>query len=689
MNYAQEFGLKGRAWLRPLHRGEPEEVGLLEPVRARLVEPVEALRLRARGAGAAGLLEAAFLFLEEIGARQRLEERQRVLTDMGRREWATEGAQVWNRIIQALDQAHELMGGEKMTLRALYELLRRALGAAQVKALPQSGDAVMGGGLDHMKGRPVKALFILGATDAGPGEGGALLGERELKRLTDQGLWLGLSAEDRSRTLRLNVKSMLELSAEMVFVTYPRSDMDGAAKKPGALIGYIERMFPSLRARGGVTGIAEKRLRLAAPEAALNRASAILRDDPDDADARAALGILGHMPEYAAAVRQLSRAFTHRVDSQPLPPALRDAAGAVSASRLERFIACPFKDFVASVLKPAENREFDLTARMVGNFYHDALERFAREQGAALARLGEAEAVARMDAVTGELLEALAERAIGDSCVARREGRRIAEVARRAARTLVNHLSGSEFAPVALEVEFGRDDARILLREGSLYGRIDRVDAWQDGEKRYLRIIDYKTGGRAVSLPEIYHGLQLQLILYLAAAVARGGKPAGVFYFAVDDPLVDSPSSDPQEIEALREKALRLDGLTLRDERVVLAMSPRPEAVLGIASSEKGLKGGRLVEPGEFSLLMDHAAHVADEALGRIRAGATDIRPFELGGSRACEFCDFKAVCQFSEGLPGAKPRRLERIRADEVLARLAGAAARGAPEKTREKEGI
>ncbi len=673
-NYALEAGLRGRAWFRPLTRGGEEAVAALEPVRARLMAPVEALQRRTRNAPAEKALEAAFLFLEEIGARAKLEEQQRMLTEMNRREWAMEGAQVWNRIIQALDQAHELLAGEPLTARALYELLRRALGAAEIKALPQSGDAVMGGGLDHMKGRPVKALFILGATDMAPGAAGALLSERELGRLTERGLWLGLTNEDHARMMRLNVKSALSLTEELVFVTCPRSDMAGAAVKPGALIRLIHHLFPKLREEGGVTAAAGKRLRLIAPEAALLRASAILRDDPFDPDARAAIQVLSEIPDYAPEVAQLSRAIHHRVSSEALPEALRDIASSVSATRLERFIACPFKDFVTSILKPQELREFDLSPRDAGNFYHEALEAFVQNSGDRLAGMTPDEAADEIDRATESLMVELTEKHIGDSAVAAREGERIRSVARRAARTLVNHLAGSKFTPVALEAEFGREDGRILLRDVPLKGRIDRVDAWQDGDAKYLRIIDYKTGGKAVSLPEIYHGLQLQLILYLAAAAAKGGQSAGVFYFTIDDPLVDTPSREPSEVEALREKELRLDGLVLNDPAVIEAMSPRPQAVLGV-NPDSARKNYRLIGAQDFSLLTDHVASLADGALSAIRAGDTSIRPAKWSGGDACQYCEFKPLCQIAPNLPGSEGRKLPKVTPDGVIPLLRRAA--------------
>ena len=298
--------------------------------------------------------------------------------------------------------------------------------------------------------------------------------------------------------------------------------------------------------------------------------------------------------------------------------------------------------------------------------------------------MSEDEAVELMNRATERLMADLAERAIGDSAVARREGARIASVATRAARTLVRHLSGSRFQPVALEVDFGVKDGRILLRDVPLRGRIDRVDAWQDGETRYLRIIDYKTGGRAVSLPEVYHGLQLQLVLYLAAAVAKGGKPAGVFYFAIDDPLVPTSSRDRAEIEALRDKELKLDGLVLDDPRVITAMSPNPEAVLGVNPSRRS---ANQIEEQDFQLLMDRAARLATDALLRIRGGETAIRPASLADSSACDYCDYRPICQVAPGIPGSEGIKLQKLSKGDVINHLRSEAGLTAPDAGQSEE--
>lgn len=694
LNYAAERGLKGRAWLRPLTRGDPALLERLEPARARLVAPLEALVERARAArDTDGRLAAVFGFLEDVGACGRLEQMQKDLTQMGRREWAMEGAQVWNRIVGALDQLSELLGGERLSLRAIYDLLRRALAAAEVKALPQSADAVMGGELDHVKSRPVRALIVLGAVDAVPAGDGGLLGDEEVSAIEEsERVYLGLSALDRGRMARLGLKNDLAFVSDLFVITRPLSDMQGSALKPGALYLQIRRLLPDVPEGGGLAGErAMTRLRLGAPEAAMARLGARLRADADDPLAAAALNALLAMPAWADRARRALSALSHRVGSEKLPPALAARVGgapeAISASRLERYAACPFQDFVRYGLRPAPNRELDLTSGDIGTFYHAAIERFTRESEGALAAMSAEEAIARMDAVTGDLMDELTERAAGESAVRLWACKGLCAVARRAAATIARQLSGSKFTPCALEMEFGLEGARIELNaagaSSALGGRIDRVDEWRGEAARYLRVIDYKTGGRALNLAELYYGLQLQLAVYLAAALkARGGRAAGVFYFNVSDPVVATELRDPAAVEALRQKELRLDGLVLREEEVVRAMADDPEAALPVRVKADGqLSGDKLLAPEDFQALIDCALRRAAKTLSSLRAGETAIAPYRLAGRDACAFCDYRGACQWEEGLAGAELRKLKPMRADEALRRMRDEAGLDAPE--------
>ena len=111
-----------------------------------------------------------------------------------------------------------------------------------------------------------------------------------------------------------------------------------------------------------------------------------------------------------------------------------------------------------------------------------------------------------------------------------------------------------------------------------LRGRIDRVDLCETDDKVYVKIIDYKTGNTSLDLVALYYGLQLQLAVYLDAAVELEQKkhpgklvePAGVFYYHIDDPILDQEEDETDEAWGRRMlKALRMDGLVNADRKVV------------------------------------------------------------------------------------------------------------------------
>lgn len=61
----------------------------------------------------------------------------------------------------------------------------------------------------------------------------------------------------------------------------------------------------------------------------------------------------------------------------------------------------------------------------------------------------------------------------------------------------------------SINIELSPEE-RLKLR-----GRIDRVDTCEDGEHVYVKVIDYKSGNTSFQLLSLYHGLQLQLVIYL------------------------------------------------------------------------------------------------------------------------------------------------------------------------------
>lgn len=707
-NFSEKYGLKPWALLQPLKRGSEAERQELEPIRERFAAPVNALKRRMRKARALReQLAALFDFMTDIDAANRLQERLNRLVDAGLREQAGEEGQVWNRIIGALDQMAGLMGDAPLSVAELRQTLTESLDAAVIKPLPQSGDAVYAQTTDRIVAQRTKALLILGETDRPCGDVDGLLNPAQLQAFSRIAhAWLGSDSAELSRMRRFYLKSAVETASDYLCVTCALSGPDGGAQHPGALLELLKGVFPALVVRGGIaddTGI-QWMLR-GAPWAAQSAAARALSDLCEGESARpwdtAALASLRRLaeglgpspledreelrpdPRLRRALEQVRVALNRGESADALNPATaRQLYGELrrqSISRLELFARCPFAYFTRYGLRPERIEPYQLSARDEGSFFHDAVHEFLLASMEDLSALEPGEAEARMDGIAERLLATLAaEGPLGDSAVALAERRRLKATARACAAVLAGHMRESRFSPAALETDFGVEDgtARLTVNASSgectLEGRIDRIDEWPEGG--YLRVIDYKRGGKPLALDEVYHGLSLQLPVYLAAALKkRDEQSAGVYYFNLNEGILALQTTDPNEVEKARRDSFRLTGLAPDDLELLKAQSPNFQDVLNVrVNSGGGLRKDALVtDAGGFRALMDRTLAKAGEHLNAIRSGLAAAAPSRFRQQDACQYCDWRAVCLFDARMDARDIRRFESIRGDEVLTRL------------------
>ena len=661
INHIIRRGLRGNALKKPL-KFLPEKDEDLESCREAVAKPLLLLEACARASGTTReLLTAIFSFVDGLDMCGQLERGAEALAALGYREWAMEGAQVYARMLGAMDQMADLLGDARLGVRDVLSMLEEALSSQQIKPLPQSGDAVQCGSMDHMKCQDVKALLVIGLSDSAAPKASGLLSEEELRAVDGSEWTIALSPADAQRMARLTLKSALSFTSGYALFSYPMSGDKGNALKPNALVAQLRRILPGLRERGGQMAQSDRSLRhmcLNAPKSAAARLFAMLDETPNDPyliALRDALG--GGLPAEPVErdVQQLSAELAHSLFGQ---------IGEVSVSRLERFEECPYQHFARYALRPEPFAPFELTPGDAGDFFHAAMEQFLREHEGEMSRMSQAESMASMDEITAPMMEALFRDALGEGSVARQQGEDLRKVARRAAAMLAHHLNGSAFRPAALEIHFGHEEPRILLSGGAaLGGRIDRVDAFEDETgQTHVRVIDYKTGGKALHLGQLYYGLQMQLMVYLAAAVRRyGAEPAGVLYFPIADKPVDTDSLDPLQVEKERLQKLKLKGLVTSDERIYAAMSPDPKAVLPTHKDSR-------MDAENIGHLMRHSLRMAEDAHRAILGGDIRKYPVQLPERTACDHCDYAAVCQRSAQMP---MRKIEDLDAAEALRRM------------------
>ncbi len=367
-----------------------------------------------------------------------------------------------------------------------------------------------------------------------------------------------------------------------------------------------------------------------------------------------------------------------------------------SVSRMEAYASCPFSYYVKYGLKAKERRMLSFNPVDAGTFMHRIIDEFSRMlvKGDISWRSLDREWCSEQISLLVEAeLAAKAGGVLGSSKRYIYLSGRLKRTVTKAIMLISRHIEMSSFEPSGYEVEFG-DAGRyppisIELPSGEfikMTGRIDRIDSMTNEDGTYLRIIDYKSGNRALKLADIYYSLQLQLVSYLDAVLGmdegvgyadsrcgQGQKlPAGILYFRLDDPLIrcDRESTD-EDIERAILHELRMKGLVLADVKVVREMDKQingDSLIIPARINKDGSLGRSSAATKEqFEVLRRYVRKTLTTIGSEILDGNVTINPYKKRTMTACTYCSFSSVCQFDTSIRDNRYRNLPDLKEDDL----------------------
>ena len=683
-NYVIGLGIKGYKkwqcrWERLLKGMDAEDLKRLNRLRTQFVERVDGFVfvLKQRQKTVRDITEALYEFMVQEELQLKLKRQEEMFLAEGELALAKEYAQVYRILMELLDKFVELLGDEAVSLKEYGKLLDAGLSEARVGVIPPSVDQLVAGDVQRTRLKDIKALIFIGANDAYlPGAllRTGLLSERDRERFQKEKISLAPGGKEQAYIQKFYLYMNLTKPSERLSVYFSKVSPEGKSMRPSYLIQEIRRLYPLL--------------------AVSDEEGRPLRDRELTEDMGMDLLIKGFQGReltdrgwqelYAWYLRdprlkeRAERLLLAGYYSRPSDGLTREVAERLygkdfedSITRIERFSACAFAHFLTYGLNLRERAEYEFQAVDLGNICHSALEAFSKRLQRENIGWTELSDELRRQYIDESVEEAAADYGNLVLSSSERNAYMVVRMKRMLERTvwaLAKQLSAGDFEPAAYEFRFKN-------------GKIDRIDTCEDGDKVYVKVMDYKTGSRAFDVVALYHGLQLQLMVYMDAALGEQERrhpgmeavPAGVFYYRLSDPVVDKGEEDT---EAAVLKELKPDGLINLQDEVLEHLDRRREGE-SLAVPIKYNKNGSLskttkaVPEEEFRLMMGHALKKIETAHQEILMGETVAAPYRRGTESGCDYCGYRHVCGFDLKVPGYRYRDIGKMSKEEAVAAM------------------
>lgn len=733
-NYTLAAGIDGWRWHAnqvwfPLYRGDLEEEGKANPaddvmgslleVRDALLNPLKTLEQRLnKSRSVREQCESLYEFLEDTAAADTLERWSEADSEAGKPGRMALHRPLWDGVVNLLDQLVELIGDQPADLLLFAGMVDSGLEELKLGAVPPSLDGVLIGSPERTRSDRIQVVYLLGTNDGmlpmRISENG-LLAEEERERLAASGL--SMAPGSRRRLLDESFLAYLTLTtaSRHLWISYPLADDEGQGLLPSEWIGKLKKRFPGIPVRTVAaepqeTQTEEEQLGYAIhPGRAMTHLLTRLRSWRQGEALTpgwwSVYGWLRKQNGWKDRLVSLISSLNYTNEEKPLTPEtsrlLYGDRLLASVSRMERFMACPFQHFAVHGLRLQERRLFKVDSPDIGQLFHAALrqttEKLFSEGPAGLdAMRWQLEAAAAVD----RLLPRIQSQILLSSHRHQVMARKLRDIVTQASAILGEHAALSAFKPVGLELSFGPQGllpALSLQLEGGSWmdiaGKIDRVDAAESSSGLLLRIMDYKSSAMKLKLDEVAHGLTLQMLTYLDVVVShaphwlgQAAKPAGVLYFHVQNPLLNTPNGMPRE-EARNAlfRQYRMQGLLLSEGESVKLMDESlnqgsKSAVIPVEFKKDGSFSARsqVADQSEWEVLRGSVRSQIRRIGKRIIDGDVAITPYRLDKRSPCTYCDFRPVCHFDSQVEGNPYQTLSKAGSREELWRRLADGAQG-----------
>jgi ATP-dependent helicase/nuclease subunit B len=698
-NYALANGIKGYKWTKDLY--DRDDISDDENFVLEIMEEVRLplMRLHKKIKGNKSVREIAtslYEFIVELDVFKTLESWLDEFNELGLQDKIKEYMQVPEMVIEILDQLVEVLGDEVIDVKEFTKILISGFEEKEIGVIPMALDQVNIGDISRVKGREVKALYLIGVNDGvlpSVNKDEGIISDRERDLLRDIGIRLASDTKSRAFEEQFIVYTALTIASEYLMITFPMADFEGKSLRPSIIIPRIKKILPNIIEESEIYNLRDRKdkfSKITAPVPTFNELVSALRmefekEEIDEYWAQAFKWFENSEVFKNKANRMFKGlTYTNLVEKVPREKIkrlyqLENKKLVFNVSRIEKYAQCPFAYYVQYGLKAKDRKVYEFSAPDLGSFMHNILDDFTntiRNEKIAWSDLNKEKCKAIVNELVDKKLENDANSILNSTKKYKYFADRFKRTITKSVMVISEQMRKGRFEVFRNEFEFGgfKDGEPIKIELPSketvyLVGRVDRIDTLDLDGNTYIKVVDYKSGNKKFNLTEVYYGLQIQLLVYLDALIKNSkyilekqAMPGAILYFKIDDPIIKSKKQlTEEEIKENILKELKMSGLLLKDINVVKAMDSDIESAYSLIIPAAVKKDGNftatssVVTEEQFDILRRYVNDKMSELCEEMLSGEIKIVPCKNNNTPYCDYCDYSSICQFDTSIENNK----------------------------------
>ncbi len=577
----------------------------------------------------------------------------------------------WEAAMTVLDSIVDCYGTEELSLIEFINLLEISFKNYSLGGIPQGLDEVYFASANRTERNDFKIVFVFALNY---GEFPSFSADSGLFNIVERGKLIGNGIEINDTYIGAAIDEnyfiykALTSANNALYMLYHYGDYSGKSSEPSMIMVQLAKHF-SKKIEVVQNNIIETKSQAF---------SKLSENELSVEDSKRISNILAFYPYWSNKLELLTPSNNIITDTITSVTAKKLYGGntTTSASKIEQYFKCPYAYFLKFGLNIKKPLQIDFKRMQRGQIVHYVLERFIKEN------------LQNFSSLDYNNLEEIINAYI-DDYIAKNVGgknlldayskyilKRILELLLDLVPSICEELINSEFKPVAFEYDLNSDDIEsIEIGDGNgsvrINGVIDRFDMCEiDGEK-FIRIVDYKTGGKKIRLADILYGLNLQMFIYISA-ICESEKfrsiPAGVLYQPINHVVrkgINAEITDKPTVSAV---------LTSNVE-VLKHMDPTESYMpFKITNSGTADKRSLCVSNSDFTEIFRYIKNKIIKMNDEILSGRIEKDPCDSDSSHnTCDYCDYNTICQRNKDISNKVVPNISTEEALDIIAKENG----------------